>query len=190
MLQRHGYTITVLEQESTTSRQGVDAGIRVGAEMRRFLKKHDVTGRAYGISAPIAQVIDKNGRQRLKWQHDLILTSWALLIDILHANCNGIYIRHGARLLGISPHPCDDRIEVHWEDETKGLERLTPDLVIAADGANSSIRREIMPDTQRQYAGYVAWRGVVKEELICEEYRKVFEEKFTFFFMNDGYILV
>jgi len=40
---------------------------------------------------------------------------------------------------------------------TVGSSRAT--LFIAADGANSEIRRRLLPDVLPNYAGYVAWRG-------------------------------
>ncbi|CAN6201211.1 unnamed protein product [Urochloa humidicola] len=37
---------------------------------------------------------------------------------------------------------------------------VTGDLLVAADGAASSIRRRFLPDLKLRYAGYCAWRGV------------------------------
>ncbi|CAL5039220.1 unnamed protein product [Urochloa decumbens] len=37
---------------------------------------------------------------------------------------------------------------------------VTGDLLVAADGAASSIRRRLLPDLKLRYAGYCAWRGV------------------------------
>ncbi len=37
------------------------------------------------------------------------------------------------------------------------------DVLIAADGVNSTVRGQFLPELQPRYAGYVAWRGVVEE---------------------------
>jgi 2-polyprenyl-6-methoxyphenol hydroxylase-like FAD-dependent oxidoreductase len=37
------------------------------------------------------------------------------------------------------------------------------ELLIAADGLHSTVRTQLLPDIRPQYAGYVAWRGVVEE---------------------------
>ena len=40
------------------------------------------------------------------------------------------------------------------------------ELLLAADGIHSTVRRQLMPDINPDYAGYVAWRGVVEESSI------------------------
>lgn len=37
---------------------------------------------------------------------------------------------------------------------------VTGDLLVAADGSTSSIRRRFLPDLKLRYSGYCAWRGV------------------------------
>lgn len=39
----------------------------------------------------------------------------------------------------------------------------TGDLLIAADGVHSTVRRQFLPEVAARYAGYVAWRGMVEE---------------------------
>jgi 2-polyprenyl-6-methoxyphenol hydroxylase-like FAD-dependent oxidoreductase len=54
------------------------------------------------------------------------------------------------------------------------------DLVIAADGFKSSIRERLLPDARLQYAGYVAWRGLVDEASLSPETRDALFDKFAF----------
>ena len=63
------------------------------------------------------------------------------------------------------------------------------DLLVAADGFRSSIRGLLLPKVQPEYAGYVAWRGVVQESDLSADVLKVFEDNFTFFRMAESHIL-
>jgi 2,6-dihydroxypyridine 3-monooxygenase len=65
----------------------------------------------------------------------------------------------------------------------------TADLLVCADGINSTARRLMMPDASPQYAGYVAWRGTVGQEDIGEETFKVLQESITYHVMPDGHFL-
>ena len=48
------------------------------------------------------------------------------------------------------------------EDVTSGAtERYQGDIIVAADGANSAIRRQLYPDMPREEPGYVIWRGTI-----------------------------
>jgi 2-polyprenyl-6-methoxyphenol hydroxylase-like FAD-dependent oxidoreductase len=63
------------------------------------------------------------------------------------------------------------------------------DLLIAADGFRSGIRALFLPKVQPEYAGYVAWRGVVPEADLPKSALKVFADHFTFFEMQGSHIL-
>lgn len=43
------------------------------------------------------------------------------------------------------------------------------DMVIAADGVDSTIRAQLIPNTKEAYAGYVAWRGVLDDATLNTE---------------------
>ena len=40
------------------------------------------------------------------------------------------------------------------------------DLIVGADGIRSTVRAQMLPDAQPQYAGYIAWRGLVPESVL------------------------
>ena len=67
---------------------------------------------------------------------------------------------------------------------------ILADLVIAADGPSSSLRRLLLPSAPtRIYAGYVAFRGTVVESELSANTVDVFVEKFSFFHSADTQIL-
>ena len=70
----------------------------------------------------------------------------------------------------------DGGIIVERVNSHGGQESTQADLVVAADGPGSHIRRLLLPEVQRTYAGSVAWRGTVSEKDASEEAKKTFKE--------------
>jgi 2-polyprenyl-6-methoxyphenol hydroxylase-like FAD-dependent oxidoreductase len=64
--------------------------------------------------------------------------------------------------------------------DVEGYGAFQADVLIAADGAQSPMRRALLPDLEADYAGYVAWRGTVLEKDIPAEIIDVFDDTFTF----------
>ena len=49
---------------------------------------------------------------------------------------------------------------LYFDDDTTA----EADFIIAADGINSVIRQKLLPKSKPQYAGYICWRGVIKDD--------------------------
>jgi 2-polyprenyl-6-methoxyphenol hydroxylase-like FAD-dependent oxidoreductase len=206
MLHREGYAVTILEQASDR-RGGFDAGISVGPDVVSFLKKYDRIDRPYEIRALGPQFINAEGGLGRKFKLDLSLSSWGLLVSILRANFDGTaskavpHVWDGEEHLKKAeyrPGACVKAVEdmgktinVRFEDVLHHTtESISADVVVVADGSNSSIRKQLIPGASRQYAGYVSWRGTVRENLIEERHRNAFEGTAIFHLMDRSYILV
>jgi 2,6-dihydroxypyridine 3-monooxygenase len=63
------------------------------------------------------------------------------------------------------------------------------ELLVCADGIHSTSRRVLLPEVQPEYAGYVAWRGVVSEQELTEETFSTLHEAITYFLMPNSHIL-
>lgn len=85
-----------------------------------------------------------------------------------------------------------DRVE---QDEsgaylvTNGSRSEAFDLVVCADGVHSNNRKQLLPELNREYAGYVAWRGVVSEADLSEGTFSTLHEAITYHLMDSSHIL-
>lgn len=78
------------------------------------------------------------------------------LHDLLMAGLGDrIEIRTGTEVTGVTVAGAD------WPAVTTGKHSFTADLVVAADGAGSAIRRRLVPHARVAAAGYTAWRALV-----------------------------
>lgn len=87
----------------------------------------------------------------------------------------------------------DESVIVEFEDLIDGgYGEHRADLIIAADGANSIVRRLILPISQlkRPYSGYVAWRGTVPEREISEEINRLFGRGNSSILTPGGHMMV
>ena len=62
----------------------------------------------------------------------------------------------------------------------EGRDPVTSDVLIAADGANSPLRRRFLPAVAARYAGYVAWRGTLDEWIASSRLVSFLDNAFTF----------
>jgi 2,6-dihydroxypyridine 3-monooxygenase len=64
------------------------------------------------------------------------------------------------------------------------------DLLVCADGVGSNFRQQLLPNTHRQYAGYVAWRGMVPEDQVDPQIALQLSDAITYYVYANSHILV
>jgi 2-polyprenyl-6-methoxyphenol hydroxylase-like FAD-dependent oxidoreductase len=67
--------------------------------------------------------------------------------------------------------------------------RASGELLIAADGLHSTVRRQFLPQAQPRYAGYVAWRGVADERTVPPALHALLFRHMIFGFPEAGMVL-
>jgi 2-polyprenyl-6-methoxyphenol hydroxylase-like FAD-dependent oxidoreductase len=206
MLKHHGYNVTILEQEASPSRQGYDAGIKIGPAVEAFLNKHDRVKRDMTITCPPGFLINMDGKPKAQRGQTMVTTSWGLIVSVLRANFDGFTsaavpvapelkhsdgkatFRSGARATSVNE--VGDQAEVKFLNVESGTtEALKASIVIVADGSNSGIRNTLLPDVKREYQGYMCWRGTVREENIDDKWNELYAEKATLHLMDKTYLL-
>lgn len=211
LLRRLSHNVTILERNPTPLLQNQGAGVVAGGETQAFFHRHDLFQRPLAVTSRRRLYLDKSGDVIDEEDSVQKMTSWDLLYFLLRANCDGVESRYldaeqkvgerikkgteeegwgrvqyvyGRKVVEVSEK--GEKVEIRTENtaegEGEGRETLSADMVLAADGQSSTIRRLLMPDApQRTYAGYVAFRGTVPENEVSDAATKTFVEKFCFF---------
>lgn len=100
----------------------------------------------------------------LAWEQptSLVLLNWGMLYRNLRERVPAGVYRTGQRVLALED--LADRVGLSLASG----ERHIFDLVVCADGYTSLGRKELFPDIDVDYAGYVLWRGVFPESALRE----------------------
>ncbi|KAI0181678.1 FAD/NAD(P)-binding domain-containing protein [Hypoxylon sp. FL1284] len=201
-LKHAGHSVTILEKHGN-ERQSHMTGICLGPDAQAFLARHDTVDKVFHHRSYKVQALnaDKTTKVFVKARRDV--TSWDTLYFRLRS-CFDSY------LSSYYPSPPDPR-EIdgtgvyEYEKEVLGIERTgdggqmslsilnrktdellhrKADLIIGADGPDSFIRATYLPNVERKYVGYIAWRGTVPEAEIGEETRELLKSSVTVHLMH------
>lgn len=161
-LSSRGVDVKVYEQAHQLGEVG--AGVAVGANSLRLLERLGLEAplRAYGprwtqwrFSASDGRVLteqEMHGRVLGMYRPDLI----SMLADGLPPGT----VTTGRRCVGF--HQDADRATL----EFAGGERITADLVVAADGIHSALQRFVVEPSDPVFSGTVAYRGVIPSDSV------------------------
>jgi len=206
-LKREGRKVIILEQDPNSERFSHQAGIGVGESVSEFMRQYDLTRSQFTILSE-ANVFSWRGRwpEFAKMTDHRNMSSWGLLYRILRANFDGLVspacekppaplagdgaaeYRTGQRVTDLNIS--GDGITVHYVDIVSGKQNaVDADLVIGADGVHSTVRQLVEAPVTKEYAGYVSWRGTVKESEMTPEALEFFNDCIPFQLMGRSYLI-
>lgn len=207
-LKRQGNDVIILEQDPNSERRSQAAGIGFSDNLDEFLRTYDTTGLRTCIVSPNTHISWRKYTKIYRLPVPRNLTSWGLLYRILRASFDGLAT---AACPDPPPHqPGDGRVEyrlgkrvtgleytgehvtvryVDVSDASAGEESVVADLVLGADGIQSTVRKLVQAPMTKEYSGYVVWRAVVPEKAISRETSEFFADGLCFEMLKGSYMV-
>src|SRR6202162_5844991 len=177
-----GCAVEVFEKSSGLM-QDRGAGIVFQQEVAEFLTRYEVAPlEAVAVPVRTRRYLAADGSPAHEEPMPQAMTSWDMLYRKLRAAFGDEHYHVGVRLTGFET--ANDEVTARFEG---GLQEAC-DLLVGAGGPGSTVRQQLLPNVRSEYAGYVAWRGVVLEHQ-APELAAEFANRFTFFQAPHTHIL-
>lgn len=177
-LQQQGIQVDVYEQSKSFRKIG--AGIILGNNAMQIYKKLGIDKllQAKGSKVSSMNVTDQKNRSISSIQLEYFEKRFdsinlaihrADLHEILVQELNQSYLHYSKKLVSCEQE--SNKVMLNFEDG----ESIESDLVIAADGIHSIIRKQIFPAVKYRSTNQICWRGVLNHQL-SDAFSEVFTE--------------
>jgi len=177
-----GFEVEVFEKSAGLMKDR-GAGIVFQQEVAELLSRYEVASLdAVVVPVHTRRYLGHDGSVLQEGPMPQAMTSWDLLYRKLRAEFGDEHYHAGVRLVGFDP--TGDKVTARFD----GGREVICDLLIGADGPGSMVRQQVLPSVRSEYAGYVAWRGVVLEHQ-APDLAAEFADCFTFFQAPHTHIL-
>jgi 2,6-dihydroxypyridine 3-monooxygenase len=161
------------------------AGIGFLPESQRYLTtRAGVALDDISIATGHIRYLDRAGHVVHDERHDYRFSSWNTVYRQLLACVKPDMYHLGYEM--VDWHGGGENVQVDFRNGT----RITADLVVFADGVNSLARQRLLPDAHPNYAGYVAWRGMVHESGLSRDTLEMLDDAITYHVYANSHILV
>jgi 2,6-dihydroxypyridine 3-monooxygenase len=182
LLRDAGHRVVVYER-SPIELEERGAGIGFLPETYRYLVEHGgISLDAVAVTTRHIRYLGRDGSVIHDDPHRYLFSSW----NTVYREMLACFDRSNYRL-------AHELTDIDVEPLLLGFangEVVRPDLAVFADGVSSTARNTLLPDARPQYAGYVAWRGVVPETRLSATTRGVLDDAITYYVYANSHILV
>ncbi|TQR18869.1 FAD-dependent monooxygenase [Psychrobacillus soli] len=172
-LQKQGFSVNVYETSPTF--QSVGAGIGIGSNAMQALMNIGVGEKVFANGnvlntqvflnekGRILNSIDFSVLKELFGQENITIHRAALHRTFLEA-LEPKTVHYNKKCVNVDQN--GNKVTAYFEDETE----VTADLLIAADGIHSPIRKKFVPNSEPRYSGYTCWRGITENKGKVDEF--------------------
>jgi 2,6-dihydroxypyridine 3-monooxygenase len=184
LLRDQGHDVTVYERSSEELQQR-GAGIGFLPDSYRYLVER--AGRSLEDLATVThdiRYLDRRDRVVVEVPCTYHFSSWNTVYRNLLAEFGRERYLLGCEVVGRDES--EDSVTVRFADGST----VEADLLVAADGVGSAFRQELLPEVQHQYAGYVAWRGMVPERDLPSNVVAVYNDSIVYYVYANSHILL
>ena len=173
-LRRIGWDAIVYERAEHDLRSR-GAGLGTHATLLEILSRLGLPAdETVGVAVDTRICLDHAGRITHRIAMPQRMSAWARMYRLLKDALPAAQYRYGMELARVDQ---DERwVTALFADGS--VERA--DLLVAADGVRSTVRRQLWPHVEPRYAGYVAWRGLLDEAAFPPSIRDELFEYYAF----------
>ncbi len=157
LLRQSGWQVTIFER-SAGDLAGRGAGLGITEDLLEVLRRAGAhIDPSTGVVIERYAWVDAAGNTKWDIGRPSFASAWPRLYQPLRAVVPDESYRAGMNLERVVQDA--DSVTAMFSDGSQ----VKGDLLVAADGNASTVRRQFMPEVEPRYAGYVAWRGIVEE---------------------------
>lgn len=176
LLHRSGWQVDVFER-SKAALSGRGAGIVTHDGLLFALQAAGAqVDDALGIGIYKRLAIAKTGEPSAYCDFAQVLTSWSRLFGYLKQALPSSHYHLGEEVTNVQPGSDTALAQVGFDSGKS----LSAELVVAADGLKSSVRRQLQVPFRQVYAGYVAWRAVCNLSVLSASTHRLMGDTFLF----------
>ena len=184
LLRDLGHDVDVFER-ATGELTGFGAGIVAHPVGVRYVVERTATSlESFTVAVGAYRLLDGSGSRLWEEPVRYRFVSWGALYRVLLGAFGLEHYRQGMALVG-------------FDQDARGVdlrfasgEKLRCDLLVLADGVQSTGRQRLFPGAEPAYSGYVAWRGTVAERDIAPAVRDRLDDAIVYALIPNSHALV
>ena len=157
LLRQSGWDVAIFERVPEDL-AGRGAGLGLSAELVAVMRRAGARiDPSIAVPVPLLHWLEPDGTIVHEDRRGWYTSSWQRVYRPLRDAVPDAIYHPGRALERVAQEK--DRVTAVFSDGA----RETGDVLIAADGVYSTVRRQYLPEIEPRYSGYVAWRGILEE---------------------------